>query len=366
MTTTTRCAALLCGMILVTASCSRDDTSTTPTPTPAPTQAPAPPSVTATPSPQPPSPQPTPLGLAVVGLDGTVRGDLALPTDAWTADLSADGTRLAFLTTSTKVGFCGGCAIDADRLAVLRLGTRRGVFMYGNGRSIREISEPAWSPDGTQIAFAGIQGRSNNRDIFVATLLPDDAPIASARILRLTTDDAVDEFAAWSPDGATILFDNGGSEPVDDSGFSPTQEIWSVPAHGGSPRRLTHNTTPDAQPDVASDGTVAFWRDGEIWTMDQDGRHQHRLAAVPSNAGFNPRWSPDGTMLALLRYDDSERATFASPHRPSDLPLMQVVIVKLATGRVITVGPRVASDVNPVSWTPDGSALLIDRYDAGA
>ena len=45
---------------------------------------------------------------------------------------------------------------------------------------------------------------------------------------------------------------------------------------------------------------------------------------------------------------------------------MQVVVVKLATGHVLTVGPRVASDVNPVSWTPDGSALLIDRYDSGA
>ena len=45
---------------------------------------------------------------------------------------------------------------------------------------------------------------------------------------------------------------------------------------------------------------------------------------------------------------------------------MQVVVVKLATGHVLTVGPRVASDVNPVSWTRDGSALLIDRYDDGA
>ena len=39
--------------------------------------------------------------------------------------------------------------------------------------------------------------------------------------------------------------------------------------------------------------------------MDQDGSDQHRLTAVPANTGFNPRWSPDGTMLALLRYDDS-------------------------------------------------------------
>ena len=72
-------------------------------------------------------------------------------------------------------------------------------------------------------------------------------------------------------------------------------------------------------------------------------------------------------MLAVLRYDDSERASFKPrPLRPADLPLMQVVVVKLATGHVIAVGPRVASDVNPISWTPDGSALLIDRYDDGS
>jgi hypothetical protein len=39
--------------------------------------------------------------------------------------------------------------------------------------------------------------------------------------------------------------------------------------------------------------------------------------------------------------------------------------VDLATGEITLVGPRVAADVNPVSWTSDGSALLINRYDAG-
>jgi len=36
------------------------------------------------------------------------------------------------------------------------------------------------------------------------------------------------------------------------------------------------------------------------------------------------------------------------------------------TGDVTTVGPRVASFYNPVSWTPDGTALLINRYDDGS
>jgi hypothetical protein len=72
-------------------------------------------------------------------------------------------------------------------------------------------------------------------------------------------------------------------------------------------------------------------------------------------------------MMALLRYDGSSRATFDPVRgRPADLPLLDVVVVDLTTGTVTTVGPRVAADFNPVSWTPDSSALLIDRYDDGA
>jgi Tol biopolymer transport system component len=225
-----------------------------------------------------------------------------------------------------------------------------------------------WSPTGDRIAFSGVHD-NGNRDIFVATMKHSGGPIAIAevRARQLTDDPAVDEFPAWSQDGSTIFYDNLGAFDIDHLGFSYTQEIWSVPADGGAPRQLTDDSVPDAQPDVSSDGTVAYLHGWQIWTMDQDGSDQHRLTAVPAHTGFNPRWSPDGTMLALLRYDPDERASFKRRAlRPRHPPLMQVVVVKLSTGHVRTVGPRVASDVNPVSWTRDGSALLIDRYDSGA
>ena len=109
---------------------------------------------------------------------------------------------------------------------------------------------------------------------------------------------------------------------------------------------------------------MAFWHDGDIWTMDPNGGNQKRLDAVPSGLGFNPRWSPDGTKMALLRKDPTERAIL--DNRAGDLPLLDVVVVDLTTGKVVVVGPRVVTDSNPVSWTPDGSALLINRYDSGA
>jgi hypothetical protein len=41
---------------------------------------------------------------------------------------------------------------------------------------------------------------------------------------------------------------------------------------------------------------------------------------------------------------------------------MEVVAVDIASGEVTDLGVQVASFYNPVSWTPDGTALLVTRY----
>jgi Tol biopolymer transport system component len=302
-----------------------------------------------------------PLGLAVVGLDGAVE-DLDLPSDAWMADLTADGTSVAFLTSSIHVGFCGACGASGDRPAIVPLGRDTGAYVY-TSPGFAAIEHLAFSPDGTKLAFVGRRG--GNSDIYVADLrgATGEAAIMEVRAVRLTTDPGIDEFPAWAPDGSTIVYDNEGIQQLDSSGLSPTQELWSVPADGSAlPTRLTRNDEPDTQADIASDGTVAFWRGGSIWTMRLDGSEQQRLTEVPEELGFNPRWSPDGTKMAVLRYDPSERTTAG---RMVSLPLLEVVVVDLSTGELTGTGMRVASDVNPVSWFPDGERLLIDRYDEG-
>jgi hypothetical protein len=137
-----------------------------------------------------------PLGLAIVGLDGTVRKDLGLPTDAWMPDLSPDGSRIMFITASTKVGFCGGCSSLSplnDRIAAIPLGDSAGAFIYLNHSTFSSVEQPVWSPSWNQIAFVGVRKQDGNHDIYAAKLKEDDVSIISGRIRRLTVDRAVDE-----------------------------------------------------------------------------------------------------------------------------------------------------------------------------
>ena len=298
-----------------------------------------------------------PLGMAVVGLDGTVREDLGMPLDGWFADLSADG-RVAFQTRSQDLGSCSACG-PGWRIAILDTAT--GSTGYVIGTDLHAVRDFAWSPDGSRLAFA--KDNAGNTDIYVMDVRPQ-AEGFGGDVRRLTTDPAVDEFPAWTPDGTTIVYDNAGAEPVDESGFSSTQEIWRVPVDGGDPVRLTTNETWDAMPDVAPDGTIVFAREALMWTMDLDGAAQRPLDGFPE--GFNPRWSPDGSRLVMLEYDASERAQLpAELGRGIDNALLRVLVVDVATGTTTNTGQRVASDVNPASWTADGEALLINRYDDG-
>ena len=309
----------------------------------------------------------TPLGVAIVGLDGTVRQELGLPPDAWAPNLSTDGQKVIFVTRSKDVIHCYGCA-PGPTPVVMTVGQSSGDYICCN---VSGFAQAAWSPDGKSVAYQ-VAGKDGNLDIYVVPFDPQGSGISLAHETRLTSDAAADGWPAWSPDGKTIYYVNDGAETaqtVEAGGFSPTQEIWRVSAAGGTPQRLTDNAVSDLQPDVARDGTVAYWEDGSIMTMAADGTDQRRLAAIPLDTGFNPRWSPDGSRIALLQYDPTDPNGHPDMDPalgwPPELPLLQVVVADPVTGEVTTAGPRVASFYNPVSWTPDGTALLMNRYDDG-
>jgi hypothetical protein len=116
------------------------------------------------------------------------------------------------------------------------------------------VSAPAWSPDGTKLAYArqvadpGAAGTTHTA-IFVWTLEtgarqqlttpPPTVPDPEGDNLEQGSS-AADFAPAWSPDGTTIAFVRLLEAGVDDPGYSSRgQEVWTVPASGGTPTRLT-------------------------------------------------------------------------------------------------------------------------------
>ena len=100
---------------------------------------------------------------------------------------------------------------------------------------------PAWSPDGTEIAFA-LDGR--------LWVLP--AAGGEARQLTGGPDDpaATYDFEPdWSPDGRFVVF----SRDVDGN-----LDIWRVGSRGGIPERLTNHPAMDFHPRAAAGGSVVF------------------------------------------------------------------------------------------------------------
>jgi Tol biopolymer transport system component len=226
-------------------------------------------------------------GHAVVDVDpetGSAR-TLELPTFDRVLAWSPDGTRLLF----SRVGRLDVLEPDGSVTIVERTGAA-------------DPSEGSWSPDGTRIVYMTDVGEKG----YPLRVVNADG---SGLVAEFGSETTNGRFPAWSPDGSTIAFLGGAFD-------SP--ELWLIGADGSDPHMVTgcdpSGVCPTwSSPTWSPDGRhLAFAASGsngdQIYVVGTDGSNLTRLSDV---AGFaaTPSWSPDGTRIAFTDFEGTHDAT---------------------------------------------------------
>jgi len=147
-------------------------------------------------------------------------------TGEWQAAWSPDGTQIAF--ASERDGNDDIYIMNADGSNEQRLTYNSEWDLY-----------PVWSPDGEKIAFQSY--RDGNWNIYVINVADSlQSGTADGNALQQLTDyPAPGEFPAWSPDGTQIVYES----------LRSSEEIYVMNADGSDQRALTENAVEDYGPD---------------------------------------------------------------------------------------------------------------------
>ena len=136
---------------------------------------------------------------------------------------------------------------------------------------------PSESPDLRRLTFTDIRSPSGDTDRAIVVSAPDGSGLKTL----FDMPGAYDSAPAWSPDGSKIAFESnadvGGDNPEGD------MEIWTMNADGTGATQLTRNAAHDEGPAWSPDGRLLAYTSGpddahgDTHVMTAAGRHIRRL-----------------------------------------------------------------------------------------
>lgn len=194
--------------------------------------------------------------------------------------------------------------------------------------------------DPSEAAFAGRPGKiafARSTGMMQTNLFTVNADGTGA--LPLTTGTGNNTAPSFSYDGQLIAF----VRPA------PEQEIFVMPAAGGTPTNITDNAVLDSAPSYFPDGRIAFGStdgDDEIYVMNGNGSQQTNITNNDL-IDRNPAVSPDGTRIAFERFDGTD---------------IEIYVMNADGSNQVPLTGDPGSDAAP-TWSPDGRRISWHRSD---
>ena len=240
----------------------------------------------------------------VEGKDIKKLTDVEAYTPAW----SPDGSKIAFcanLNGKFKIATINGDGSDYRVIVPLDI----------------EGSDPSWSPDGSKIAF----GSADRGRGIIYTINSDGTDLKN-----VSPQDSYSYMnPSWSSDGETFACEIEGN--------NRSRSIITFNLHTNEKRILTEGY--DFDPQFSPDGNkIAFSHSSyingaEIYVMNKDGTNMERLMVAQSRY---PSWSPDGTQIAFF----SSRTGNA-----------EIFVMNADGSNPVNITNNPTNDYNP-SWSP--------------